>query len=244
MALLKLPAGTLKSGKDGGTVFAKNKGGAYTRTVPNKLSPKTASRQGSKNSLSSMASLWQTLTDTARGGWNTAANNRPYVNRVGTTVTMSGFNLFCSFNTALIASGAAPDLNVPDLTPYPFPSETFASDATGTIYIGANALHELFLDFDSPTFAYSFEVFTSRLMSFGVTSQPNDYKLIAIRDNSTVNSNLATAYNAVFGAVSKGKSPTTTVMGVIFLKIILMTAQGEQSVPYYQRAIIKSLTAP
>ena len=99
MAQIKLGAAiTDIKGKLGGQVFASNKGGGYIRT--NKVgggrkSPLWGTR---KSKLNYIAGQWRNLTLEQIEAWNQYASENPVLNKVGTPVTLSGFQQFVKAN--------------------------------------------------------------------------------------------------------------------------------------------------
>lgn len=88
---------SILSGKLGGSVFSRNKAGYYVRRWANPTNPQTAGQMRARATLASVASSWHSLTDSAKGAWNSYAVTdfkAKFGNKPG--VTYSGFNAFVS----------------------------------------------------------------------------------------------------------------------------------------------------
>lgn len=107
MALLKLgPLVAGVSGKIGGTVFARNRGGSYARahTVP--INPATARQNFVRSNLADLAQLWTTtLTAAQRAAWELYASNVSINNRLGEARNLTGQNMYIRANTLLLDCG-------------------------------------------------------------------------------------------------------------------------------------------
>ena len=102
MALIKLGAFiTELSGKIGGTIFSKNKGGAYAknRVVPS--NPQTSFQNTIRAFFSIIAKRWKTLTQVERDSWSSAAQTVTRTNRFGDTIKLSGSQLYQERNLNL-----------------------------------------------------------------------------------------------------------------------------------------------
>jgi len=107
MGLVKFGGGVAGiSGKVGGSVYAKNKSGSYVRNWAKPVNPNTSRQQQARNNLSAMAEYWSgTLTAAQRTAWDLYASNVPVLNRLGESINLSGFNMFCRSNAAILAVG-------------------------------------------------------------------------------------------------------------------------------------------
>lgn len=93
MALIKNSLGQI-SGKIGGNVFSSNRGGSYVRKwrKPTKvLNPKTSAV---KAAMSIASQAWKSLSAGQRTVWEQWAVGHQVFNRIGETITLSGFQYF------------------------------------------------------------------------------------------------------------------------------------------------------
>lgn len=102
MAIIKL--GTLATdirGAVGGTIFSRNRGGAYARKNTAPTNPQTAGQTTARASLANVSGEWRNLTSGEKNAWNNAAPNFPYTNAVGDVQTYSGQQLFLKLNNMI-----------------------------------------------------------------------------------------------------------------------------------------------
>lgn len=62
-------------GKQGGTVYSRNKSGAYSKNKVTPINPKTSFQQAQRNALSARAQAWRGLNPDARRSWITGSAN-------------------------------------------------------------------------------------------------------------------------------------------------------------------------
>lgn len=102
MATIKFGIGIADiRGKIGGTVFQRNKNGAFARTLHKPINSNTVYDQYWKANVSFYSKLWRQLTDEDRSSWAVAAIQFPQTNRVGDTVFLSGYQLYQKTNQNL-----------------------------------------------------------------------------------------------------------------------------------------------
>lgn len=106
MALVVLPEGQQRSGSIGGTVWSRNRFGAYVRNRSMPVNPNTDRQVGIRNAVRSLSIAWETdLTQAQRNGWNVYAANVTWKNRLGQDVNLTGLNHFIRSNTQLVVLG-------------------------------------------------------------------------------------------------------------------------------------------
>jgi len=130
-------AGVDMRGKLNGSVFSKNKGGAYVRTKVTPVNPQTTSQQNARNRLSTNSQAWRDLTETQRQSWIDGAPNFPYSDIYGNAKQLSGFQLFVKLNTnlALIGEAAITDCPSPVAIPQLELTSVTADDSANTVII-------------------------------------------------------------------------------------------------------------
>jgi|WetSurMetagenome_2_1015567.scaffolds.fasta_scaffold263639_2 hypothetical protein len=90
------------TGKLGGQVYARNKGGAYVRAHVVPTNPRTVRQQKIRSGFSSSAKTWNVITQADRNAWNAYAATFFTPKKVKPGVTYSGFSAFQSlFNTQI-----------------------------------------------------------------------------------------------------------------------------------------------
>ena len=124
MAKIKLSAIVSEMrGKLNGSVFSRNRGGAYLRTKVTPLNPQTLAQTLVRSSFTAVSQSWKSLTQGERDAWDSAVNNFIGTDIFGDQKTPSGFNLFMSLNKNLLDVGAA-TLTLP---PVPSAVQAFTS---------------------------------------------------------------------------------------------------------------------
>lgn len=107
MGLVKFGAGVSQiSGKVGGMIYSKNKGGSYVRNFKAPTNPNTTRQADVRSVFSDLASLWMnTLTQAQRDAWNLFAENTPVLNRLGETIYLTGLNHYIRSNSLILQAG-------------------------------------------------------------------------------------------------------------------------------------------
>lgn len=93
------------SGSIGGTVFSRNKGGAYIR---NRAIPLTVTSEKAlkyKSCLTVISQYWQSVTAANRKAWEIYAQQNTVVNALGQSKALTAANHFVRLNTRLTISG-------------------------------------------------------------------------------------------------------------------------------------------
>ncbi len=152
-----------------GTVFSKNRYGAYTRTKVTPVNPQTTAQQNARNRLSTNSQAWRGLTESERQGWIDAAVNFPFTDIFGNSKILSGQALFVKLNTNLslivgtpltsapspiaipalnsitaVADASAQSLNI-TIDPTPVPADfNLNFFTTGNVTPGKNFVKNLF----------------------------------------------------------------------------------------------------
>lgn len=107
MALIKFNQIAQASGKVNGTIFASGLGGQYMKNWKKPTNPQSARQIAVRADLAGLAAAWRGLTDAQRLAWAAAAPNYPALNRFGDAYTPSGYQLYMTLNSNLLAVGAS-----------------------------------------------------------------------------------------------------------------------------------------
>lgn len=86
------------SGKIGGTVYSRNKGGAYSRTWVMPTNPQTTKQSQQRNLLALKSAAWRSLDTNQRDAWQTWANDNPILDRLGNSIVLSGAQAYIKIN--------------------------------------------------------------------------------------------------------------------------------------------------
>lgn len=91
------------SGKLGGMVASRNRGGQYFRRKAAPVNPDTSLQSARRSAFASLISAWNnTLTDAQRATWTQWAANTPRLDSLGQTHVLTGQNAFVGYNTLLL----------------------------------------------------------------------------------------------------------------------------------------------
>jgi len=105
-ALVVLPEGQQRSGKQGGMVWSHNAAGPYTRNRAIPTNPNTDRQIAMRNATRNLTIRWdQTLSEAQREAWRTYALNIPWTNRLGQVINLSGLNHYVRTNALRLQSG-------------------------------------------------------------------------------------------------------------------------------------------
>ena len=108
------------SGKIGGHVASKNRGGAYLRTKVTPTNPNSPAQAGARALLASLSTGWSGLTEAQRDSWNGAVKDYATTDIFGDIKNPSGINLYVKLNANLIAAGEAALTSAPGKVEIPF----------------------------------------------------------------------------------------------------------------------------
>ena len=111
--LIRSGMGMQLSGSVGGVVASHNKGGAYLRNRSVPVNPNSAAQQAARSAFSAASLQWSNLNSGQRAGWEGYASQTPVVNRLGDSVTLSGFNWCVAINSLRLRAGQALQILAP-----------------------------------------------------------------------------------------------------------------------------------
>jgi hypothetical protein len=141
MASIKFGAGIVgMAGKIAGTVFSRNRSGAYARGWAKPVNAKTERQMAVRALASVLGAFWAALTEAQRQAWNLYASGVTMVNRLGESMNLSGFNQYYRSNAARINAG----LDVVDEGPVVMALSEQDPDLAITALAAANAVSVAF----------------------------------------------------------------------------------------------------
>ena len=88
------------SGRQGGSVFSKNKYGGYIKQFTAPSNPRTAYQQNVRAFFAACSREWANLTDAQRNNWDSLAATTQIVKK-GVSYSLTGFNYFVKLNRNL-----------------------------------------------------------------------------------------------------------------------------------------------
>lgn len=124
--MAKLVSDIIWSGSQGSRTYSHNKGGAYTRNRRIPINPTTAAQGAVRNQLAAQSSNWANLTDAQRSAWSAYAATNPVIDRLGSSITISGQSMYVALNTRLTQMGQTRVDDPPIDTGPPDPFATFS----------------------------------------------------------------------------------------------------------------------
>lgn len=185
-------------GSAGGSVYSRNKGGAYirARTVP--INPRSLKQQTVRNNFGANAKLWSgTMTGAQRAAWIAFAAANPLVNILGASIIVSGLAMSQKLNQRLaqmgIAAIVAPPANL-NVVGIVVPTALAAVHGAGSVTLTTAAQ-------PAPA-GTSYYVFGAPPMSAGKKATSSAYRYLATvaPTAAAVSITVGTAYTAAFGS--------------------------------------------
>lgn len=197
MAKIKLSALISEMrGKLNGSVFSRNRGGAYIRTKVTPLNPQTLAQTLVRSSFTAVSQSWKALTQGQRDAWDSSVNNFIGTDIFGDQKTPSGFNLFMGLNKNLLDVGAA-TLTLPPVpgSVQAFTSLDLAADTGGGSFdMTANA---------AVAADTSIKVFATPGVSPGKSFVKSEFRQIGVLPAAALAANdFSTEYIATFGLLA------------------------------------------
>lgn len=205
------------SGKIGGHVASRNRGGAYLRTKVTPVNPSTTAQLNARARLTGRSQAWRGLAQTAREAWGAAVGLYSRTDIFGSLRNPSGFNLYQRINNNLLVVGAAV-LTVPGL-----PAAVLTTNIVSLVATAAGQLLALTTSAIVPA-GTAVKVFATAPQSPGVTFVKSEYRLITtLPAAAQVAQALGGVYTTKFGAFVAGQK--------IFVRIeFINTLTGQNSV--------------
>lgn len=130
MALFKSDVGEV-SGKIGGKVYARNRGGTYIRGWAKPTNPNSSSQQRARSDFGDAVAAWSGLTVLQRAAWETYAANVAMTNRLGETVYLTGQQHFVRSYAAMSVAGLTPVSDGPTTFSLPNPGDITVTGTEG-----------------------------------------------------------------------------------------------------------------
>lgn len=203
------------SGKLGGQVMSKNRGGKYIRTKVTPTNPNSASQAAVRSRLTALSQAFRSLTAAQILGWNNAVNDFAKTDIFGDIKKPSGINLFVKLNANLGEVGAA----TIDDAPLPSSVESVVT-LSATAAAGTPALSVVFTPTPVPANT-SFIIRATAQMSAGKQPSKSDFRnLLVVAAAGTSPANALSAYNTKFGVLVAGRK-----IGIEMVAVNTVTGQ-------------------
>lgn len=202
------------SGKLGGQVFSKNRGGAYIRTKATPLNPQTTAQMAIRGIFASISSAWSGLQETSRQSFNNLVSSYARTDIFGDLRNPSGKNLFQRLNQNLVISGQA------QITECSQPSEVpFANLSDVTLN---DAFPEISLTYTGNTTGSKVVIWATPPLSAGTSFVKNKLRQIAVINGANGETrDIVVEYMAKFGAFQDNSN--------IYFGVRVINANGQAS---------------
>lgn len=202
------------SGKLGGQVFSKNRGGAYIRTKATPLNPQTTAQMTIRGIFASISSSWSRLSEAGRQSFNNLVSSYARTDIFGDLRNPSGKNLFQRLNQNLVISGQ------PQITTCVQPTEVpFANIVSVSISAGTRVMN-VFSDGD--TTGSKVVVWATPPLSAGTSFVKNKLRQIAVLDGGqAIVENVYNDYISKFGSFEDSDN--------IYFGVRVINANGQAS---------------
>lgn len=213
------------SGKLGGQVFSKNRGGAYVRTKVTPSNPQTTAQMTVRGIFASISSAWSSLTESARLSFNNLVDAYATTDIFGDLRNPSGKALFQRLNQNLEISGQAQITICVPPSAVPFANVTSA--------IGSEANNEFDVATSGDTTGSKIVVWATPPLSQGTTFVKNRLRqLIVENGGDSVGVDISAAYYAKFGVPAEGAN--------IYVGVRVINTNGQASPLETVKAVINA----
>lgn len=182
-----------------GSVFARNRGGAYLRTKVTPTNPGSIYQVEARSLLTSYAQSWRSLTEEQRTAWNSVVDQWSTTDVFGDVVNPSGSTLYIRLNINIsLANG----------TPLLIPPTPVGADALTALSIAADQSATTFDVTFAPTVPAGHVMYleATPMLSPGISNANAKFRNIATAAAATTSPYAAGAfYTAKFGSIVAGQ---------------------------------------
>ena len=210
-----------------GSVFSKNRAGAYVRTKVTPVNPSSVAQSSARSRFTNFSQGWRGLSAAQQSQWRDATSAFPKTDQFGNIYYLSGAQLYQSLNNTIkLVNGVA-------LTAPPTPSDVPALTSIAlTAAKGSPAMSLAFTPTPVPANT-AYLVYATPGVSPGVSFVKNQYRLIDVIDSSSTSpEDLLTAYTAKYGLVPNAGQR-------VYVKLVPVNkATGQQGIGLETSAIV------
>jgi hypothetical protein len=200
-----------------GSVFARNRGGAYLRTKVTPLNPQTAAQVAARSLLASFSQSWRSLTEAQRNAWNSVVDQWATTDVFGDIVNPSGSTLYTRLNINVSLAGGSALVTPP--TPV-------GAESLPDLLVTADAsASEILIDsdiFEVPV-GHAMVIEATPMLSPGISNAKSKFRVVeTAAAGVTMTINIFASYNAKFGGLVVGQK--------LFVRAkLIVLATGERS---------------
>jgi hypothetical protein len=200
-----------------GTVFSKNRYGAYTRTKVTPVNPQTSFQSSVRSNFGTTSGAWRGLTQAQRNAWIAQAQFFPIIDIYGNSKILSGQALYQQLNRNLFTAGQSAISSPPSPVGIPsFFTVSITSVAAGADTVTANVA--------TVPSGWTMIVSVTPGLTPGIGFAKNRFRILETGVLTTSAIIITTAYRARFG--------TPVVGNKIFARLYLINSTtGQMSVP-------------
>lgn len=213
------------SGKLGGQVFSKNRGGAYVRTKTTPSNPQTTAQMNVRGIFASISSAWSTLTEANRLSFNNFVADYAKTDIFGDLRNPSGKALYQRLNQNLAISGQLAITTCVSPVSVPFANLSSAEASVGADEFLVNTL--------GITTGSTLVVWATPPLSQGTTFVKNKLRQLEIFAGGVPSGNdIVTSYTSKFGALEVGQN--------IYIGVRVINSNGQASPLEVIKAVISA----
>lgn len=207
-----------------GTVFSKNRYGAYTRTKVTPVNPQTTFQSAVRTNFGNTSGAWRGLTQAQRNAWIAQAQFFPIIDIFGNSKILSGQALYQQLNRNLFTAGQSAISSPPSPAAIPaFYAVSVASSVAGADAITASVA--------SVPAGHTMVVAVTPGLTPGIGFAKNRFRILVTGTLTASVITITTAYRARFGTPVAGNK--------LFARLYLIdNTTGQMSVPSEVSTII------
>lgn len=183
-----------------GSVFARNRGGAYVRTKVTPLNPQSIAQVGARNLLTSLAQNFRSLSQEQITAWNEATNQWQTTDVFGDGVSPTGLALYVRLNANITNAGGTL------LTSPPAPvGAASLNDLSLTATVTGSVYDLTFLPASVPA-DHTMYIESTAMLSPGISNANSKFRFIGTAAAATASPFDAYAFQtAKFGSLVAGQ---------------------------------------
>lgn len=183
-----------------GSVFARNRGGAYVRTKVTPLNPQTSAQVGARSLLTNLAQAFRSLTQEQITAWNNATSQWAGTDVFGDVVNPTGLALYVRLNANISLAGG---------TGITTPPSPVGSAALETLSLTAAVTGDQFDVAYTPASVpadHTMYVESTQMLSPGINNANSRFRFIGtVAAAAASPADLFTAQTTKFGALVEGQ---------------------------------------
>jgi hypothetical protein len=186
--------------KINGSVFARNRGGAYVRTKVTPLNPQSVRQVAARNLLTSLAQNFRSLTQEQITAWNEAVTQWQTTDIFGDLVSPTGLALYVRLNSNIFNGGGS-FISTP---PAPVGAEALGELSLNAAF--STDLYEISYDPTAVPANHTMYIESTSMLSPGINNANSRFRFIAtLGATSASPQDLYSYQTAKFGALVAGQ---------------------------------------